>query len=238
MKAPGVVGRGSCRASATAAIFLPGGSAGAEPYHAGRFHTRSKNLTSLTMNSHISLLMVALTAFSTSVLLGAEPVPNPSFEVADGLFPRGWHQERWGGEGTSAYADVGHTGNHSVQLASDTGADISWSTTVPVVPFARYRLTGWIRTEDVKVAGGRGALINLHNLQPAATKAVTGSADWTRVETEFDAADNSSVQINCLLGGWGLATGKAWFDDLGLEKIGERTPPTIWTIVDKQPISR
>ena len=184
------------------------------------------------MNSHISLLMAALAAFSTSALLGAEPVPNPSFEVDDGLFPRGWHQERWGGEGTFAYADIGHTGNHSVQLASDNGADISWSATVPVVPFARYRLAGWIKTENVKATDGRGALINLHNLQPAATKAVTGSADWTRVETEFDTADNSSVQLNCLLGGWGLATGKAWFDDLSLEKIGERTPPATGITID------
>ena len=42
MKTPGVVGRGSCRASATAAMFLPDGSAGASPYHTRRFHTHSK----------------------------------------------------------------------------------------------------------------------------------------------------------------------------------------------------
>ena len=29
------------------------------------------------------------------------------------------------------------------------------------------------------------------------------------------------MQINCLLGGWGLATGKAWFDDVRLEQIGK-----------------
>ncbi len=44
MKTPVVVGRGSGRASPTAAMILPDGSAEASPYHDRRFHTRSKNL--------------------------------------------------------------------------------------------------------------------------------------------------------------------------------------------------
>jgi hypothetical protein len=59
-------------------------------------------------------------------------------------------------------------------------------------------------------------LLNLHNIQPLQTPAVTGTKDWTRVELVFDSGNNAAVQINCLFGGWGLATGKAWFDDLRL----------------------
>ena len=59
----------------------------------------------------------------------------------------------------------------------------------------------WIKTEDVKPSNGRGALINVHELESAATKALTGTTDWTRVEVEFDIEDQSTLQINCLLGG-------------------------------------
>ena len=59
-------------------------------------------------------------------------------------------------------------------------------TTAAVEPYARYRLSGWIKTEGVQVRGGRGALLNIHNLQPVATPALTGTNDWTRVEVEFD----------------------------------------------------
>jgi hypothetical protein len=61
--------------------------------------------------------------------------------------------------------------------------------------------------------------LNLHNIQPLHTPAVTGTTDWTKVELEFDSGENAAVQINCLFGGWGLSTGKAWFDDLKLELV-------------------
>ena len=66
------------------------------------------------------------------------------------------------------------------------------------------------------MGGARGALLNVHNIQPTQTKAVTGTRDWTKVEVVFETGENDSVQVNCLLGGWGLASGKAWFDDVSL----------------------
>jgi alpha-N-arabinofuranosidase len=98
--------------------------------------------------------------------------------------------------------------------------------------FARYRLSGWIETEVKTSGGGQGALLNLHNLQGVATPAVTGTSDWKQVEVEFDIEDQASVQVNCLLGGWGQATGKAWFDDVRVEKIGQREPPAPTITVD------
>lgn len=163
----------------------------------------------------------------------ANPVPNASFEQADGRRPRSWRSETWGGEGAFNHANSGHTGDRSAELASEKGADISWTVTVPVQPFTRYALTGWIRTENVKpVNGGRGALLNLHNLQGVATPAVTGTTDWTKVETGFETADQTSLQLNCLFGGWGQATGKAWFDDITLAALSEITPPTPSITID------
>ena len=66
----------------------------------------------------------------------------------------------------------------------------------------------------------------MHDLQGVKTKAVTGTSDWTEVDTVFETGTHDSIQINCLLGGWGTVTGKAWFDDISLKllKRGEFKP--------------
>ena len=53
-------------------------------------------------------------------------------------------------------------------------------------PYAKYRLTGWIRTDNVQKGTGRGALFNLHGIPGAETPPMTGTQDWTKVELVFD----------------------------------------------------
>ncbi len=194
------------------------------------------------MNTLTRLLAAAVTWIGLQAPAFAQPanlVSNGSFEQGMGRNPRNWREQRWGGEGTFDYANAGHTGARSAGISSTTGADASWSANVAIEPFARYRLSGWIKTEDVKpVEGGRGALLNVHELQTVATPAVTGDSDWKEVAVEFDVEDQSSVQVNCLLGGWGRATGKAWFDDVRLEKIGQREPPAPSIAVDASQVSQ
>ncbi|MBL8762228.1 MAG: hypothetical protein JNL50_13090, partial [Phycisphaerae bacterium] len=160
----------------------------------------------------------------------ANLLPNPGFEnVASGK-PSPWHESRWSGEGVFALSVVSHSGKGSVRITSENGGDISWQCSVPVEMMSRYRLAGWIKTENVKPQGGaKGALLNVHNVQPVQTKGVTGTSDWTRVEVEFDTGYEDHAVINCLLGGWGLATGTALFDDLSLTlvKRGELPAPSI-----------
>jgi len=154
----------------------------------------------------VSLLMVC------AVAVGAAEsqqnlIVNPSFEEANGDNPAGWRTQGWGGRGNFTYAQIGRTGNRSVMISSDAGADIGWSQEVSVRPFSRYKLTGWIKTEDVRTPSGRGALFNLHNLQSARSAAITGTSAWTKVEMDFQTDTHATVQVNCLFGGWGLATG-------------------------------
>jgi alpha-N-arabinofuranosidase len=183
------------------------------------------------MRPRIAAIVLA-TLVSAAAGAADNPVPNPSFEDLDGRRPAGWRSSTWGGKGIFAVAEVGRTGKRSALLESEEGGDISWMATVPLEPTARYRLSGWIRTEGVDAGTGRGALLNLHDYQPLATKAVTGTSDWTRVDLEFDAGPRDSVQVNCLLGGWGLSKGKAWFDDLAVEQISAAKPWTPRIAVD------
>lgn len=168
-------------------------------------------------------------------------IPNPSFEAAEQGKPTDWKTQAWNGKAEFQYARIGHTGERSVVIISEKGADAAWHTTVAIRPYSTYRLSGWIRTENVEATTGRGVLLNLHNLQEARTRALTGTNDWTRVEIVFDTAENDSVQINCLLGGWGLATGRAWYDDVRLVLLSIKNlkpSVTIDTTKTREPISK
>jgi alpha-N-arabinofuranosidase len=154
---------------------------------------------------------------------------NPSFEDLTGDKPTGWEPRTWAPEAVFKADPAGRTGSHSVMIASEKGADASWITTVPIRPFSRYRLSGWVRTENLVPGTSKGALINIHGVRAWQTPAVVGSRDWTRVETEFDAGANDALEVTCLFGGWGKATGKAWFDDVQLTWVsgGELIPPAV-----------
>ncbi len=155
-------------------------------------------------------------------------VVNGSFEDMDGKLPRGWRVSNR--SPIFSVDSAAHTGRTSVKVSSAEGADAWWYAVVPVKPYARYRLSGWIRAENVEAGTGRGALFSLHGLEGMATPAVTGTRDWTRVELVFDSAGNDGVQVNCLLGGSGRSTGTAWFDDIQIEELSVRTLAPAATI--------
>lgn len=176
--------------------------------------------------------MLAALTLGLAIALAQDVLTNGSFESIVGDAPAGWTRSAWGGEGEQRIGAVTRTGSRSVEIASRSGADIAWSCTVPVEIFSRYRLTGWIRTEDVRVQGGaHGALLNVHGVVGARTRGVTGTSGWTSVEIEFDTGLNDAIMVNCLFGGWGLATGRAWFDDVSLTLVARgRIPEPSITI--------
>ena len=160
-------------------------------------------------------------------------VTNGSFEDMDGDRPAGWRPRRWQrGEAAFAVDSPGRAGERCVSISSETGADASWMTAIPVRPYSRYRLSGWIKTENVEPGTGHGALINVHGVREWRTPPVTGTADWTRVEVEFDAGANDGLEITCLLGGWGRSTGQAWFDDIELTWLSGRAPDRPRVAID------
>ncbi|MGZ5556096.1 MAG: alpha-L-arabinofuranosidase C-terminal domain-containing protein, partial [Candidatus Aminicenantales bacterium] len=161
-------------------------------------------------------------------------VSNGSFEEMDGPNPKGWAPRSWQREGGAQFAveSAGHTGGRSVAISSEKGADASWVATVPVRPYQRYRLSGWIKTENVGAGTGRGAQINVDGEEDWRTAAVTGTQDWTRAEIEFDAGANDALEVTCLFGGWGRSTGKAWFDDIELTWLSGKDTGRPTVVID------
>jgi putative membrane-bound dehydrogenase-like protein len=147
-------------------------------------------------------------------------ISDSSFEDQRDGRPANWRFTTHSGRGQPSLAEIGRTGNRSAKLTSEQGADVSWSARVQVKPRADYRLSGWIKTENVrKLGNAHGAMLNVHELQDpvrGATKALIGDNDWTQVQLNFNSGQMSEITINCLLGGWGRVTGTAYYDDIEL----------------------
>lgn len=167
-------------------------------------------------------------------------LPNPGFEDVLSGKPVGWTTTVWGGRANFQLAETAHTGKYSVKVESEAGADASWHCTVQVKPFSTYKLSAWIKTENVVKKTGLGALLNLH-ARPEKTSALTGNTDWTLVETDIQTGADDSLTINCLLGYFGTASGTAYYDDLSLELVStqEINPTaTIDATKNGEPISK
>ncbi len=150
---------------------------------------------------------------------GTNLLPNPSFERNSAGVVRGWKQRAWHGEANGRWTVVspGRTGERCVSIRSEAGSDAAWTGTVSVRSNSFYRLSGWIKTKDVR--GAVGALLNIQNLQQVRTPEIAGTRNWTHVSTVFYTGGMTDLEINCLFGGWGDSTGQAWYDDVALEPM-------------------
>ncbi|USN99477.1 MAG: family 43 glycosylhydrolase [Phycisphaeraceae bacterium] len=142
---------------------------------------------------------------------------NGDFEEAAGDQPRNWGTRIWAGSASFTYEPVqGIDGGACVKIQTN-GGDLAWGTHAVVEPFARYRLSGWIKTQGVNPGSGLGVQLNVHAMDGVITESLTGTNDWTYVEIVFDNDMREDLQVNCLVGGWGQSSGTAWFDDIRLE---------------------
>jgi len=173
----------------------------------------------------LTLVALSLAMARATAGQGTQPaanlLPNPSFEEREADGVRGWTRRAWQGEQDARWtvASPGKTGKQCLSIHSERGADAAWTTTVTVQPHSFYRLSGWIKTEGVR--GAVGALLNIQNMQHVRTPRVRGTSDWTRVSTVFRTREATDLEINCLFGGWGKSIGRAWYDDVALDRIGD-----------------
>lgn len=144
---------------------------------------------------------------------------NPSFEEDAGDGVSGWKSRAWSGKEDVRWSvsSPGRTGKQCLAIGSEKGADAAWTATAKVKPDTFHRLSGYIKTKDVREAVG--ALLNVQNMQEVRTPAVSGTKDWTRVTIVFQSGEVTELEINCLFGGWGSSTGQAWYDDVTLEQL-------------------
>ncbi|BCU78355.1 PVC-type heme-binding CxxCH protein [Luteolibacter sp. LG18] len=157
----------------------------------------------------------------------AAPAPNlisnADFSQKAGDQPTGWTLRSYVTDRPDSVkmtvSDGGRSGGTCLKIESSARADVGAGIEVNVKPNTHYRLSGWIKTQNLENKGGRGAMMNVHGMD-ASTQAVTGTKDWTQVQSEFDTGDQSQILIHCLFGGYGGSTGTAYWDDVSLVETG------------------
>jgi len=118
---------------------------------------------------------------------------------------------------------VGRSDKNSIRLTTRANTDrrelIPIGAVFNVKPHRKYRLEGWIRTQDV----ARFARLELASVEytyanvidQAVSAPVNGTRDWTRVEVVLNSGDEAYVVPKLVLYGGGTA----WFDDLLLTEV-------------------
>lgn len=168
----------------------------------------------------------------------AQYFSNGDFETGcadDPTFPDAWELDiNSNDKGTCVLDDaVFHGGAKSGRLTypiNNTGEIIIKQDAGPypdgLVDGALYKISGWIKTENV--TGGRGAcFITAYDNHTIANTALHDNTDWTYIEETVVYQETSWGFLRCYLGVDSTTTGsdiaKAWFDDVNVEFIGK--PP-------------
>jgi putative membrane-bound dehydrogenase-like protein len=171
------------------------------------------------------VLAAATAGFGSEDEAPAPPnlLPNPDFSKSQGELAAGWtrvntHNGAGRPELKVSLSPDGRDGTACLRIDCARPSDSGPAAMVRVEKHTRYRLSGWIRTENHQPANnGPGALLNVQGGDR--TKGVKGTSDWTQVSMEFDSEDQDRVIVNCLFGGYGGGTGTVFFDDVSLTEI-------------------
>ncbi|HEY9062113.1 MAG TPA: carbohydrate binding domain-containing protein [Pseudobacteroides sp.] len=174
------------------------------------------------MKKIVTILIMIILAFSAvSAYAEGNLLLNPSFEEVTGENPTGW--EPWGYNGGSVFKveeGEGHSGKKFVSITSESENDARYKQTVAVKENSTYKLSCWVKTENVG-ADKTGAIISLLDYVYS-SKDLKGTNDkWEYTEMYFKPGKGvMSVVVTVSLGGHGnMNKGKAYFDDLTMEEV-------------------
>lgn len=115
-----------------------------------------------------------------------------------------------------------HATNRSLRLEYDgESSDAGVFQYIAAQPGTRYRLSAWIKSEDVETANGPSLVLSDagDNTIYGATEEVIGTTSWHRVATEFRTGPQTNLLMLQILRrpGHTRIQGKVWVDDIRLE---------------------
>ena len=111
-----------------------------------------------------------------------------------------------------------------VRIESMQDNDARYVIDLDVLPNTYYRISAWIRTEDVpqgnNLVGGNISVLNTFHY----VGNICGSQDWTKVELYgYTGADQNTISVCLRLGFYsGDNQGIAWFDNFEIQQLSEK----------------
>lgn len=127
----------------------------------------------------------------------------------------------------------------SLRISAREDSDTAIYQDLQVTPDAWYRLSGWVRTEDLRAATSiYGAFCAADGPSPyVCSPNRGGSTDWRREEIVLRAPSSGTLRVALFLVGFGKGTGTVWFGDLALESLSASEAAGESVIVTDEPAS-
>lgn len=178
--------------------------------------------------SRVIVSVLIMTLLMVNIAISQNMVQNFGFEDGDGTLPDSWTTVI--SEGTADFqwvTDTFQSGTKSVCIVHSDSATSSYFQVIPVLSDYRYKLSGYIKTNDVGAGldwyeGGAQILIEgdvKGDWWDNMTDRLSGDTEWTKVEMEFiTTIGATSIELNCRLGTGLKVAGTAWFDDIVIEE--------------------
>jgi hypothetical protein len=170
--------------------------------------------------------------------LAAERIANGSFESDIGQAGRQlfrWDVTPATGAQLAFDARAAHAGRRSLRVVFNASAQVDFrnvSQVVVVEPSTRYRLTYFIKTDELKSAATLLTLVadavSPETALASGTPAPSGTNEWQQVSFEFATGPKTeAVVVRIVRAGCPEEScpiyGKIWYDDFNLERAGGRT---------------
>jgi hypothetical protein len=156
----------------------------------------------------------------------ARGLRNGGLEEGTGETPADWaHDVNDDAHRTFWVAEAPHAGKKCLKTVVADGAEETWIATrqrdLRIVGGARYRMTAWVKAENVK--GYAGWYIHVGNAQnfmliSPMLSGGPGSYGWKELSAEFTAPEDANLaDLGTVLRG----TGTAWFDDVAVTLLDQ-----------------
>ena len=127
---------------------------------------------------------------------------------------------------------IKYSDNYSYKIESDQFNDAIFYKTINVKKNTPYKLTCMVKTKDVENSSKKnngGAHISIVN-SVEASKYISGTEDWQKLEFIFDSKNRDTIEIGFRLGGNETnSKGTAWFSNFKLEE-GIKTNSNNWNV--------
>ena len=158
-------------------------------------------------------------------------IANADFEAVKDGKPEGWTVEGSAGL-VASDAEVKHGGAASVRFGSLDGLkeeNVRVKQTIKVTPFQHYRMTLWLKADNVTAEGEDYVLM----LAPDKTRRYSytafrfrggegqqggATADWTRFTFDFNTLEAKEIEFS--VGASAAKSGTLWIDDITVEPAG------------------
>ena len=172
----------------------------------------------------VMMLCLLLGIYQPALADSTNLIKNYGFEDGGSDFPRMWDKYDWKNRTVVTKFDVvtteKHSGNYSAYIESNFPNDARFMQKVKVSPNSYYKLSCWVKTEGIGTEE-KGANVSVYEVGYTSRDITGTNGKWEYIELYGKTGPNQdTVTLTIGIGGYGsLNYGKAWFDDVSMEKV-------------------